>query len=156
LHWRLGLLVVVGSQGSSSAKSELSLLTERSGTSAISIVVPRVSSFLCFPVRAGPPSLSPHLPRWRCPSSSVSPPRQRPFPPPRRRRRWPPAAPAFPCSRARAQVRRRWPRPSCPVRPRPPLASPTQPPLHSPLLFPSSLFHGWEEEDERKKMMAVS
>jgi hypothetical protein len=31
-----GLLVVVGSQGSSSAKSELSLLTERSGTSAIS------------------------------------------------------------------------------------------------------------------------
>jgi hypothetical protein len=31
-----GLLVVVGSQGSSSAKSELSLLAERSGTSAIS------------------------------------------------------------------------------------------------------------------------
>jgi hypothetical protein len=31
-----GLLVVVGSQGSSSAKSELSLLTERSGTSATS------------------------------------------------------------------------------------------------------------------------
>ena len=32
-----GLLVVVGSQGSSSAKSELSLLAERSGTSATSI-----------------------------------------------------------------------------------------------------------------------
>jgi hypothetical protein len=31
------LLVVVGSQGSSSAKSELSLLAERSGTSATSI-----------------------------------------------------------------------------------------------------------------------
>jgi hypothetical protein len=31
-----GLLVVVGSQGSSSAKSELSLLAERSGTSASS------------------------------------------------------------------------------------------------------------------------
>jgi hypothetical protein len=31
-----GLLVVVGSQGSSSAKSELSLLAERSGTSATS------------------------------------------------------------------------------------------------------------------------
>jgi hypothetical protein len=34
-----GLLVVVGSQGSSSAKSELSLLAERSGTSATSMVV---------------------------------------------------------------------------------------------------------------------
>jgi hypothetical protein len=32
-----------------------------------SIVVPRVSSFLCVPVRAGPPSLSPHLPRLRRP-----------------------------------------------------------------------------------------
>jgi hypothetical protein len=31
-----GLLVIVGLQGSSSAKSELSPLTERSGTSAIS------------------------------------------------------------------------------------------------------------------------
>jgi hypothetical protein len=31
------LLVVVGSQGSSSAKSELSLLAERSGTSASSV-----------------------------------------------------------------------------------------------------------------------
>jgi hypothetical protein len=28
---------------------------------------------LRFPVRAGPPSLSPHLPRWRRPSPSVSP-----------------------------------------------------------------------------------
>jgi hypothetical protein len=34
-----GLLVVVGSQGSSSAKSELSLLAERSGTSATSASV---------------------------------------------------------------------------------------------------------------------
>jgi hypothetical protein len=34
-----GLLVVVGSQGSSSAKSELSLLAERSGTSATSVKV---------------------------------------------------------------------------------------------------------------------
>jgi hypothetical protein len=34
-----GLLVVVGSQGSSSAKSELSLLAERSGTSASSLLI---------------------------------------------------------------------------------------------------------------------
>jgi hypothetical protein len=32
----------------------------------------------------------------------------------------------------------------------------SRPPLRSPLLFPSSLFHGWEKEDERKKTMAVS
>jgi hypothetical protein len=79
-----------------------------------SIVVPRVSSFLRFSVRAGPPSLSPHLPQRRRPSPSVSPPRRRPFPPPRRR----------------------WPRPSCPVRPRPPPASPTRPPLRSPSSSP--------------------
>jgi hypothetical protein len=96
-----------------------------------SIVVPRVSSFLRFPVRVGPPSLSPHLPLRRCPSPSVSPPRRRPFPPLPR-----------PC----VPLRRRWPRPSCPVRPRPPPATPTRPPLRSPLLFPSSLFHGWEEK----------
>ena len=36
-----GLLVVVGSQGSASAKSELSLLAERSGTSATSFVAAR-------------------------------------------------------------------------------------------------------------------
>jgi hypothetical protein len=28
-------------------------------------------------------------------------------------------------------------------------------PVRSPLSFPSSLFHGWEEEDERKKTMAI-
>jgi hypothetical protein len=29
-------------------------------------------------------------------------------------------------------------------------------PLRSPLIFPSSLFHGWEEGDEeRKKKMAI-
>jgi hypothetical protein len=69
-----------------------------------SVVIPRVSSFLRFSVRAGSRSLSPHLPRRRRPSPSVSPPRRRPFPPPRRRRRWPLAAPAFPCSRARAPL----------------------------------------------------
>jgi hypothetical protein len=69
-----------------------------------SVVIPRVSSFLRFFVRAGSPSLPPHLPRRRRPSPSVSPPRRRPFPPPRRRRRWPLAAPAFPCSRARAPL----------------------------------------------------
>jgi hypothetical protein len=45
-----GLLVVVGSQGSSSAKSELSLLTERSGTSRVTEdqlgEVPRNSSYM--------------------------------------------------------------------------------------------------------------
>jgi hypothetical protein len=55
-----------------------------------------------------------------------------------------------------APLWRRRPRPSCPVRPRPSPASPTRPPLRSPLLFPSSLFHGWEEEDDGKKTMAVS
>jgi hypothetical protein len=58
-----------------------------------------------------------------------------------------PRAP-LPCSGGRA------PRARCSrAHPRP--AQP-RPPLRSPLLFPSSLFHGWEEEDERKKMMAVS
>jgi hypothetical protein len=52
-----------------------------------SIVVPRVSSFLRFPVRAGPPSLSPHLPRRRCPRSRAPAPVRpscpmRPRPPP--------------------------------------------------------------------------
>jgi hypothetical protein len=37
-----------------------------------------------------------------------------------------------------------------------PRSARSRPPLCSPLLFPSSLFHGWEEEDERKKTMAVS
>jgi hypothetical protein len=118
-----------------------------------SIVVPRVSSFLHFPIRAGPPSLSPHLPRRRRPSPSVSHPRWRPFPPPRRRRRWPPAAPAFPCSRVRAPLSGgggRAPRAPCGrARPRP-----ARPDL--PCAAPSSLFHGWEEEDERKNTMAVS
>jgi hypothetical protein len=50
-----------------------------------SIVVPRVSSFLRFPVRAESPSLSPHLPWQRRPSPSISPPWRCPFPPPRRR-----------------------------------------------------------------------
>jgi hypothetical protein len=106
-----------------------------------SIVVPRVSSFLRFPVRAGPPSLSPHLPLRRCPSPSVSPPRRRPR------------------SRAPAPVR---PSPAAVAAPLVPHAvAPApghhdRPPLRSPLLFPSSLFHGWEEEDERKKTMAVS
>jgi hypothetical protein len=113
---------------------------------------------LSFPVRAGPPSLSPHLPRRRHPSPSVSPPRRRPFPPPRRRRRrWPAVASAFPCSRARAPLPGgcgRAPRARCGrAHPR---SARSRPPLRSPLLFPSSLFHGWEEEDERNKTMAVS
>jgi hypothetical protein len=95
-----------------------------------SIVVLRVSSFLRFPVRAGPPSLSPHLPR------------RRPFPPPRRRRRWLPAAPTFPCSRACAPLSDgggRAPRAPCgharprPARPDLPCAAPSSsaPPLLS-------------------------
>jgi hypothetical protein len=99
------------------------------------IVVPRVSSFLLFPIRAGPPSLSSRLPRRRCPSPSVSPPP---------RRRWPPPAPAFPCSRARASLSGgggRTPRaPCCRARPRhPDPTSLVQPP---PLSF----------MDGRKKM----
>jgi hypothetical protein len=35
---------------------------------------------LCFSVRAGPPSLSPNLPRRRCPSPSISPPWCGPLP----------------------------------------------------------------------------
>jgi hypothetical protein len=103
---------------------------------------------LRFPVHAGPPSLSLHLPRRRHPSPSVS--------PPRRRRRWPAVAPAFPCSRARAPLPGgcgRAPRARCGrARSRP---ARSRPPLRSPLLFPSSLFHGWEAEDERKKTMAI-
>jgi hypothetical protein len=67
-----------------------------------SIVVPRVSSFLHFSVRPGPPSLSPHLPRRRRPPSPFPLPGGVPFPLPgggsggRRRR---------PRSRAPAPVR---------------------------------------------------
>jgi hypothetical protein len=88
---------------------------------------------LCFPVRAGPPSLSPHLPRrWR-PSP--------PFPLP-----WHPfsssptaAAVAGGANRAPAPARappwQWWSRPSRPVRPRPP---PTGPTSSSPYAAPSS------------------
>jgi hypothetical protein len=38
--------------------------------------------------------------------------------------------------------------------PAPRQPDPTSP--AQPLLFPSSLFHRWEEEDERKKTMTVS
>jgi hypothetical protein len=92
------------------------------------------------------------------PSPSVSPPRRRLFSPPRRRRRWPTAALALPRptpARTPPGSGGRAPRAPCgrahlrPAQPRPP--------LRSPLFFPSSLFHGWEEEDEeRKKTMAVS
>jgi hypothetical protein len=58
--------------------------------------------------------------------------------------------------RPRAPPRRLWSCPARPVRLRPPRPARSRPPLRSPLLFPSSLFHGWEEEDERKKTMAVS
>jgi hypothetical protein len=98
-----------------------------------SIVVPRVSSFLCFPVRAGPPSLSPHFPWRRRPSPTLY-----PTPP---RRRLPPAALAFPCSRARAPLSGgggRAPRAPCgrarprPARPDLPCAAPSSsPPLSS-------------------------
>jgi hypothetical protein len=112
-----------------------------------SIVVPRFSSILRFPVRAGHPSLSPHLPRRRHPSPSVSHPRRRPFPPPRRRR-WPPAAPAFPCSRIRAPLSGgggRAPRASC-GRARP---QPARPDL--PCVAPSS-YTPLSSMDGRKKM----
>jgi hypothetical protein len=109
------------------------LRRESSSPVRTSIVVPRVSSFLRFPIRAGPPSLSPHLPRRRRPSPSVY--------PPTRRRRWPPAAPAFPCSRARALLSGgggRAPRAPCgrarprPARPDLPCVAPSSsPPLSS-------------------------
>jgi hypothetical protein len=47
-----------------------------------SIVVLRVSSFLRFSVRAGPPSLSPHLPRRWCPFPLRFPSRGAPIPHP--------------------------------------------------------------------------
>jgi hypothetical protein len=88
---------------------------------------------LRFPVRAGPPSFSPHLPR---------------------RRRWRPR------SRAPAPAR---PSPAAVVVPRAPGAATPAPgrpglvlPCAAPSSSPSSLFHGWEEEDERNKTMAVS
>jgi hypothetical protein len=66
------------------------------------------------------------FPDGGAPSSSVSPPRRRPFSPPRRWRRWPTAALALPRpTPARTPPRERWPRPSRPVRPRPPPAGPT-------------------------------
>jgi hypothetical protein len=116
-----------------------------------SIVVPRVSSCSSFsrPRRASLtlPSPSPAaapIP-LRFPSSTA------PLSP------FPAVAPVFPCSRARAPLPGgcgRAPRARCGrARPRP---ARSRPPLRSPLLFPSSLFHGWEEEDERKKTMAVS
>jgi hypothetical protein len=124
----------------------------------ISIVVPSVSLFLRFPVCAEPLPLSPHLPRRRRPSPL----------------RFPsPAAPLSPLPGGGGGGRRRRSR-SCAPRPRAPFPGcggraprapcgrahprPAQPrpPLRSPLLFPSSFFHGWEEEDERKKTMTVS
>jgi hypothetical protein len=66
-----------------------------------------VSSFLCFPIRAGPPSLSPHLPRRWCLSRLRFPTRGAPITPPRRRWRWPAVPTALP--RPRAPPRRRWP-----------------------------------------------
>jgi hypothetical protein len=69
-----------------------------------SIVVLSVSSFLHFPIRAGPPSLTPHLPRrWR-PSPLRFPSHGAPFPLPGGgggRRRLPCPAPALPPSQAR-------------------------------------------------------
>jgi hypothetical protein len=100
-----------------------------------SIVVPRVSSFLRFPVRAGPPSLSSHLPR------------RRPFPPPRRRRRrrWRPR------SRATAPAR---PSPAAVVVPRAPGAiapAPGRPGLVLLCAAPSSS-PPLSSMDGRKKM----
>jgi hypothetical protein len=96
-----------------------------------SIVVPRVSLFLRFPVRAEPLPLSPHLPRrWR---------------------RWPTAALALPRpTPARTPPRLRWPRPLRPVRPRPPPAGPTptspaQPPPLPLISLPWMRGRRWEE-----------
>jgi hypothetical protein len=122
-----------------------------------SIVVPRVSSCSSFfhPRRASltlpSPSLAAAPLPLRFPSSTA------PLSPS-------PAAavagggarvPVLP--RPRAPPRQRWPRPSRPVRPCPPPGGPTSSSPAQPLPFLSSLFHGWEEEDEkRKKTMAVS
>jgi hypothetical protein len=114
-----------------------------------SVVVPRVSSFLRFPVRAGPPSLSPHLPRRRHPS-----PLRFPSPAAAAVAGGGARVPVLP--RPRAPPRRLWSCPARPVRQRPPPAgpvssSPTQPP---PLPLISLPWMG--EEDERRKTMTVS
>jgi hypothetical protein len=126
-----------------------------------SIVIPRVyscSSFSC-PCRASLtlPSPSPAaapLP-LRFPSPAA-PARVPVLPRPRAPlRRWHPRsrapAPAHP-SPAAVPVPRA-PGAAAPALGRPSLVLPCAAPG---LLFPSSLFHGWEEEDERKKTMAVS
>ena len=108
-----------------------------------SIVVPRVSSCSSFsrPRRASLTLPSPS--RRRHPSPLRFPSPAAPLSPS------PAVAPAFPCSRARAPLPGgcgRAPRARCGrARPRP---ARSRPPLRSPLLFPSSLFHGWEEEDD--------
>jgi hypothetical protein len=120
-----------------------------------SIVVPRVSSCSSFfrPRRASLtlPSPSPAATPLPPPFPLLG---GAPFPLPGGGRRWRP--------RSRAPTPAR-PSPAAVAVPRAPGAAapatrPTRsrPPLRSSLLFPSSLFHGWEEEDERKKTMAVS
>jgi hypothetical protein len=58
--------------------------------------------FFVFPSTQGLPHSPLTFPGGGTLPPYVSPPRRRPFPPPRRRR--PPAAPAFPCSHARAPL----------------------------------------------------
>jgi hypothetical protein len=91
--------------------------------------------FLCvlrFPVRAGPPSLSPHLPRGGAPPHSISPPRRCPLTSPRRCRLG--CASCVPCApppaRGPGGARPRGGgRPNLihPLRPAPPRACPARP-----------------------------
>jgi hypothetical protein len=109
--------------------------------------------FLRFPVRAGPPHSLLTFPGGGAPPH--------PFPLP-----WHPYPPS-PATAAVAGGANRAPAPHA----RAPIPAavvvpyvaalaagqpdPTRPPMRNPLLFPSSLFYGWEEKDERKKTMII-
>jgi hypothetical protein len=92
--------------------------------------------FLCFPVRAGPSSPSPHLLRWQHPPSAR--------PPPRRR-----SAQSVRSAHAPRPPPTRAPRVAAPAAAGSALSSPAQHPS------PSSLFHGWEKEDGGRKKMTI-
>jgi hypothetical protein len=112
--------------------------------------------FFIFPSVQGLPHSLLTFPDGGAPPLSVSPP-MAPLSPS------PAAAVAdggYRAPRPRSLPPRRGPRPRarvpCAAWPAPWRRSSSSLPLRSPLPFPSSLFHGWEEEDERKKTMTVS
>jgi hypothetical protein len=132
-----------------SGNRRISSWLRRGSSSSVrtSIVIPRVSSCSSFsrPCRASVTLTSPSLaaaplpPLFPLPGGApFSLPDGARAPAPRARVRRSPAAqavPHAPCATAPGQ---------------PDPTSPAQPPS-----LPSSLFHGWEEEDERKKTMAI-